>query len=80
MGTLLFVYIGHQIANFVPFFKILELAIQIVQSKRKKLLICGDWNLKFMLDNIRIQAVKNPLESHDLRKILRSPNKNHSHL
>ena len=75
MGTLLFVYIyiGHQIANFGLFFKTLELTIQITQSKRKKLLMCGDWNLNFMLNNIRIQEVKNLLESHDLINIVRSP-------
>jgi len=73
MGTLLFVYIGLQIANFGPFFKTLELTIQIAQSKRKKLLMFGDWNLNFMLDDIRIQEIKNLLESHDLINIVRSP-------
>jgi hypothetical protein len=54
MGTLLFVYIGHQIANFGLFFKTLELTIQTAQSKRKKLLMCGDWNLNFMLDKLKV--------------------------
>jgi len=35
--------------------------------------MCGDWNLNFMLDNIRIQEVKNLLESNDLINIVRSP-------
>ena len=45
----------------------------IEQSKRKKLLMCGDWNLNFMLDNIKIQEVKNLLESHNLTNMVRSP-------
>ena len=35
--------------------------------------MCGDWNLHFMLYNIRIQATKNLLESHNLTNIVRSP-------
>ena len=35
--------------------------------------MCGDWNLKFMLDNIRIQEIKNLLESYNLINIVRSP-------
>jgi len=35
--------------------------------------MCGDWNLNFMLDNIKIQEVKNLLESHNLTNIVRSP-------
>jgi hypothetical protein len=57
----------------LDFFKIRELTIQIAQAKRKKLLMCGDWNLKFMLDNIRIQEIKNLLESDNLINIVRSP-------
>ena len=33
--------------------------------------MCGDWNLNFMLDNIRIQEIKNPLESHNSINIVR---------
>jgi len=33
----------------------------------------GDWNLNIMLDNIRIQEVKNLLAIHDLVNIIRSP-------
>ena len=60
-------------SNFWTFFKTLELTIQIAKVKRKKLLICGDWNPNFMLDNIRIQEIKNLLESHNLINIVRSP-------
>jgi len=35
--------------------------------------MCADWNLIFMLDNIRIQEIKNLLESYNLINIVRSP-------
>ena len=35
--------------------------------------MCGDWNLNFMLDTIRIQEVKNLLESYNLTNVVRSP-------
>ena len=59
-------------SKFWTFFKTLELTIQKAQSKRNKLLTCGDWNLNFMLDNIKIQEVKNLLESYDLINIVGS--------
>ena len=40
--------------------------------------MCGDWNLNFMLDNIRIQEIKNPLESHNsINMYSKIANKNH---
>ena len=60
--------------KFRTFFETLELTIQIAQAKKKKkLLMCGDWNLNFMLDNIRIQEIKNLLESYNLINVVRSP-------
>jgi len=44
-------------SKFWTFFKTLELTIQLAQAKRKKLLMCGDWNLKFISYNIRIQEI-----------------------
>jgi exonuclease III len=41
--------------NFSVFLKNLELITQKIQSKRIKLLLCGDWNLNFLVDNVRIQ-------------------------
>lgn len=60
-------------SNFWTFFKTLELTIQIAQSKEKKLLMCGDWNLNFMLNNTRIDEVKNLLGSYGLQNIVRFP-------
>jgi len=52
-------------SKFWTFFKTLELTIQIEQAKRKKLLMCGDWNLKFMSYNISIQEIQNLLENYN---------------
>ena len=46
--------------------------MQKIQSRNKKLLLCGDWNLNFMLDNIRLQELQNLLESYDMINTVRS--------
>ena len=58
-------------SKFWPFFK--KTRINNSQSTIKKSLICGDWNINFISDNIRIQEIKNLLESHNLINIVRSP-------
>jgi len=60
-------------SNFWTFLKILESTIQIAQEKEKKLLMCGDWNVNFMLNNTRIDEVKNLLGSYGLQNIVRFP-------
>jgi len=60
-------------SKFWTFFNTLELTIQIEQAKEIKLLMCGDWNINFMLDNIRIQEIKNLLQHYSLINIVRSP-------
>ena len=35
--------------------------------------MCGDWNLNFMLDNIRIQQIKNLSEIYNLINKVRTP-------
>jgi exonuclease III len=55
------------------FLKNLELIMQKIQSRNKKLLLCGDWNLNFMLDNIRLRELQNLLESYDMINTVRSP-------
>jgi hypothetical protein len=60
-------------SNFWSFLKILELSIQIAQAKEKKLLMCGDWNLNFMLNNTRIDEVKTLLGSYGLQNVVRVP-------
>ena len=60
--------------DFRVFLKNLEFVIQKIQSnKKKKLLLCGDWNINFLIDNIRLQELKNLLESYDLINMVRCP-------
>jgi hypothetical protein len=47
--------------------------MQKIQSWDKKLLLCGDRNLNFMLDNIRLQELQYLLESYDWINTVRSP-------
>jgi hypothetical protein len=72
MGTLLYAFIGHLIVIFGYFSKNLELIIQIIQFRNKKLLACVDWNLKFMLDNTKVQEVQN-LSDYDIIHAVRYP-------
>ena len=47
--------------------------MQKMQSKKKKIFMCSDWNLNFMVDNKRTQEVKNLLESYNLTNLVRLP-------
>jgi hypothetical protein len=60
-------------SNFQIFLKNLELITQKIQSRNKKLLLCGDWNLNFMLDNRSLQELQNLLDSYDMINTVRSP-------
>jgi hypothetical protein len=59
------------VINLQIFFKNLELIIQKIQSRNKKFLLCGDWNLNFMVDNRRLQELQNILESYDMINMVR---------
>ena len=59
--------------NFWIFLKNLELIILKIQSRNKKPLLCGDWNLKFMVNNKRLQELQNLLESYNMMNTARSP-------
>ena len=53
--------------NFGVFLNNLELIIQKIQSKRKKIILCGDWNLNFFINNIKLQELENLLLSYDFK-------------
>jgi hypothetical protein len=59
--------------NFRVFLKNLELVIQKIQSKKKKIVLCGDWNLNFLIDSTRIHELENLLLSYDLINTVSSP-------
>ena len=47
--------------DFRVFLKNLEFVIQKIQSnKKKKLLLCGDWNINFLIDN-KATRIKKPI-------------------
>ncbi|MDR2880066.1 MAG: endonuclease/exonuclease/phosphatase family protein [Fusobacteriales bacterium] len=60
-------------SDFQIFVKKLELVMQKTQLKKKKLIICGDWNLNFMVDNNKIQEVKILLKSYNLTNLVNLP-------
>jgi len=58
--------------NFWIFLKNLELIIQKIQSRNKKPLLCGDWNLNFKVNNKKLQELQNILESYNMMNTVRS--------
>jgi hypothetical protein len=52
--------------------KNLELIIQKILSRNKKPLLCGDWNLNFMVKNKSLQELQNLLESYYMINTVRS--------
>jgi len=44
-----------------------------IQSRNKKRLLYGDWNLNFMVNNKRLQELQNLLESYYMINTARSP-------
>jgi exonuclease III len=58
-------------SNLQIFLKNLELILQKIQSRNKKLLLCGDWNLNFMLDNRRLKELQNLLHSYNMINTVR---------
>ena len=66
------IYSSHD-SNVWIFLKKLELIMQKIQSRNKKPLLCGDWNLNCMVDNRRLQELQNLLEIYDMMNTERSP-------
>jgi hypothetical protein len=73
MVTLLYCIYRSPDSNLWTFLKYLELIMWKKQSRNKKLLLYGDWNLNFMLDNIRLQELQNLLQSYNMINTVRSP-------
>jgi hypothetical protein len=51
----------------------LEADIAKVQLKRKKLIICGDWNINLLQENNHVQALQNILLAYNLINTVTSP-------
>jgi hypothetical protein len=59
--------------DFYMFLKNLEGVIQKVQLKKKKLILCGDWNINFVDDSVRLRELKKLLWMYNLDNIVASP-------
>ena len=44
-----------------------------IQPRNKRLILYGDWNLNFLVDNKRLQELQILLESYNMMNIVRSP-------
>jgi len=60
-------------SNFVIFSKNLELIKQKIQSRNKKPVLCGNWNLNFIVNNKKLQELQNLLDSCNMMNTARSP-------
>jgi hypothetical protein len=59
--------------NFYMFPNKLVKVIQKVQTKKKKLILCGDWNINFLVDSARLRELNNLLQMYNLVNIVASP-------
>ena len=64
---------GHSMAIFWYLKKNVELIMEKIQSRNKKRLLYGDWNLNFMVNNKRLQELQNLLESYNMMNTVWSP-------
>jgi hypothetical protein len=61
------------IGDFYEFWNKLELVICKVHSKGKRLIICGDWNVNFLQDSVKLQELQNLFLMYDLINTVNSP-------
>jgi hypothetical protein len=52
--------------DFSTFLRSLESVTQKVQARNKRLILCGDWNINFMLESVRLHDVQELLSLHNL--------------
>jgi exonuclease III len=58
--------------NFWIFLKNLEFILHTIQFRNKKPLLCGNWNLNFLVNNKKLQELQLLLESYNMMNIVRS--------
>jgi exonuclease III len=59
--------------DFSTFLSSLEFVIQKVQARNKRLILCGDWNINFMQESVRLHDMQELLSLHNLVNTVRSP-------
>jgi hypothetical protein len=56
--------------DFSTLLKILESVTQKVQEKNKWLILCGDWNINFIQESVRLYDMQELLSLHNLVKVV----------
>jgi hypothetical protein len=59
--------------NFWIFLRNVEFILHTVQYRNKKPLLCGNWNLKCLVHNKKLQKLQILLESYNMMNTVRSP-------
>jgi exonuclease III len=57
--------------DFSTFLRSLESAIQKVQARNKRLIRCGDWNIKFIQESVKLHDMQTLLLFHNLVNTVR---------
>ena len=52
--------------NFSTFFRSLESVIEKVKARNKLFTFCGEWNINFMQESVRLHDVQELLSLHNL--------------
>ena len=52
--------------DFSTFVRSLESVIKRVQARYKQLILCGDWNIRFMQVSVRLHDMQKLLSLHNL--------------
>jgi exonuclease III len=63
--------------NFREFLSKLELVIQKRSMKGRQLILCGDWNLNLLQENVKLNELKSLLEVYNLVNAVDLPTKNY---
>jgi len=59
--------------DFSTFVRSLESVIKKVQARYKQLILCGDWNIRFMQVSVRLHDMQKLLSLHNLLNTVGSP-------
>jgi len=59
--------------DFSTFLRSLESVVQKVQTRNKRLMLCGDWNINLMQESVRLHDVQELLSLHNLVNTVRFP-------
>jgi len=61
--------------DFSTFLRSLESVVQKVQTRNKRLMLCGDWNINIMQESVILHDAQELLSLHNLVNTVRSPSR-----